>query len=725
MSATLEYPLAAASAESFRPVGNPLAGTFDSSNTSPETAILSIEGIALQNNLLPLTMLRETCSPDAERLVRKLGRVPYVADPWLPISTLGPILVMAHHNPQAGDLWGVPGFLSLRVVISAEQYQNTRKDLVARLGQMPIAQQNPLEQVQPPRFHDLGLEGTFLWLLDHYPHEPTDLTKLRSFYEGIKEKNEVLEVKHFNTIQRHLGVALQHMVAQGKLYCFNPTEAARQSFFPIPLLERHNVYPLYIGRHAVFLMSEEADCFAFEDEWLSLGSDTLKVIPVLADGGAIREAIGRSAATFDPSGVAELDSSTLTAAVDENVVDIMPEDMAQINPANPNHTPEELLQWALFTAIRCRASDLHVEKYFNLSRFRARLDGNMKTILTAPDTLLNRFVALIKNYSGMGQNRQAAQDGRFAMSVGRRRVDVRVAAVPTRREFQKLIMRFLDKQDGVRRLSDFNLSQRQLDILKRAMGRDQGLILVTGPTGSGKTTTLYALLNSVNDESVNIQTIEDPIEYEIEGINQTQTNPAHGLDFANGLRALLRADPDIILIGESRDAETANAAVNASLTGHLVLTTLHANDSLRAVSRLMSMGVEKYLLADSLALSQAQRLVRRLCGYCKKPMPAPNDLQEHMARQGVITQPLTHPIYVAQGCEECHGTGYSGRVALMELCEVTTELRDLVEEGAPMSAMRSAAFKNGFMSLYQEGLGQVIAGSTTMDEIRCLSYTAL
>lgn len=725
MSLTLDHTSPAVSAESFRPVGNPLSGTVEPGVPSPEAAIISIEGIGLQNNLLPLTMLRESCSPDAERLVRRLGRVPYVADPWLPISTLGPIIVMAHHNPRAGDLWGGPTFLTIRVVISAEQYQTTRKDLVARLGQMPIAQQNPLEHIQPPRFYELGLEGTFLWLLENYPYDPADVTKLRSFYEGLKEKNEVLDVKHFNAVQRHLGVALQHMVAQGKLYCFNPTEAARQTFFPIPLLERHNVYPLYIGRHVVFLMSEESDCYAFEDEWLSLSTDTLKVVPVLADGGAIREAIGRAAATFDPSGVAELDSSTLTAAVDENVVDIMPEDMAQVNPSNPNHTPEELLQWALFTAIRCRASDLHIEKFFNLSRFRARLDGNMKTILTAPDALLNRFVALVKNYSGMGQNRQAAQDGRFAMSVGRRRVDVRVAAVPTRREFQKLIMRFLDKADGVRRLSDFNLSQRQLDILKRAMGRDQGLILVTGPTGSGKTTTLYALLNSVNDESVNIQTIEDPIEYEIEGINQTQTNPAHGLDFANGLRALLRADPDIILIGESRDAETANAAVNASLTGHLVLTTLHANDSLRAVSRLMSMGVEKYLLADSLALSQAQRLVRRLCGYCKKPTPAPNQLQEHMAKQGVITQPLTQPIYEAQGCEECHGTGYSGRVALMELCEMTTELRDLIEEGAPMSAMRAAAFKNGFMSLYQEGLGQVIAGSTTMAEISCLSYTAV
>jgi type II secretory ATPase GspE/PulE/Tfp pilus assembly ATPase PilB-like protein len=286
-------------------------------------------------------------------------------------------------------------------------------------------------------------------------------------------------------------------------------------------------------------------------------------------------------------------------------------------------------------------------------------------------------------------------------------------------------MRFLDKQDGVKRLSDFNLSQRQIDILTRTMGRDQGLVLVTGPTGSGKTTTLYALLNSVNDEGVNIQTIEDPIEYEIEGINQTQTNNARGLDFANGLRALLRADPDIILIGESRDAETAGAAVNASLTGHLVLTTLHDNDSLRAVSRLMSMGVEKYLLADSLALSQAQRLSRRLCSYCKQPLQAPQDVQELLAKQAVITQPLTTPIYNARGCDECHGTGYAGRVALMELCEVNNELRDLIEEGAPLSAMRAAAFKNGFRSLYQEGLQQVIGGHTSLDEIKCLGYTAM
>lgn len=720
-AATLPLPGQSASAP-FSGAGATAAAPMD----ARQAAILSIEGLALQHHILPVTLMRESCSPEAERIVRKLGRVPYVADPWLPVMMFGPLLVMAHHNPRAGDTWGVPNFLTLRVLISAEQYQKTRKDLVQRFGQLPIAQQNAFEGMETPRFDEMGMEGCFEWLMEHYPYEESEITKLRGFYETQKEKNSKLGITHFNIVQRNLGVVLNHLVTRGRDFCFSATEAPRQSFFPLSLLERHNVYPLYIGKNAIFMLAEHADNYAFEDEWLSMGNAAVKIIPVLTDPAGIRDAINRAGATFDPSGV-KLDKSTLSASTsgNEGVIDIMAEDMARINPASPNHSPEELVQWALFTAIRCRASDLHLEKFYNLARFRARMDGNMKTILTAPEAQLNRFIALIKNYAGMNQNRQEAQDGRFALSIGRRRVDVRVAAVPTRREFQKIIMRFLDKADGVRRLSDFNLGQRQIDILNRAMTRDQGLILVTGPTGSGKTTTLYALLNSVNDEGVNIQTIEDPIEYEIEGINQTQTNPHHGLDFANGLRALLRADPDIILIGESRDAETAGAAVNAALTGHLVLTTLHANDSLRAVSRLMSMGVEKYLLADSLALSQAQRLVRRLCTYCKRPAAVTQEQQEMFAKQNVISQPLTTPIYIPVGCPECHGTGYAGRVALMELCEVSTELRDLIEEAAPMSAMRAAAFKNGFFSLYQEGCMQVIAGHTSLDEIKCLSYTAI
>lgn len=720
MPAVLQIPTPNAP-KSFGAASSPSAAIID----ARQSAILSIEGMALQYGMIPLTLLRESCSPEAERLVRKLGRVPYVADPWLPVTTLGPLLVMAHHNPRAGDLWGVPSFLVIRVLVTAEQYQNTRKDLVNRFGQMPISQSNEMEQLQPPRFDELGIEGTYKWLIDNYPYDESEKTKLNGFYEAQKSKSDKLEAASFNVMQRNLGVALQHLVSGGRQLALSAAEAQRQTFFPLPLLERHAVYPLYIGRHVCFMLSDTGDCYKFEDEWLSMGNAAIKIIPVLADVATIRDAINRAGATFDPSAVASMDNATLTVADDANVVEIAPEDMARVNPQNPNHSAEELVQWALFTAIRCRASDLHLEKFYNFTRFRARMDGTMKTIMTAPESQHNRFVALIKNWAGINQSRAECQDGRLALSVGRRRVDVRLAAVPTRREFQKLIMRFLDKQDGVKRLSDFNLGQRQIDILTRTMSRDQGLVLVTGPTGSGKTTTLYALLNSVNDEGVNIQTIEDPIEYEIEGINQTQTNNARGLDFANGLRALLRADPDIILIGESRDAETAGAAVNASLTGHLVLTTLHANDSLRAVTRLLAMGVEKYLLADSLALSQAQRLARRLCSYCKQPVPVTQEIQELLARQQVISQPINTPMFEARGCDECHGTGYAGRVALMELCEMNSELRDLIEEAAPMSAMRAAAFKTGFRSLYQEGLAQVIAGSTSLEEIKCLSYTAM
>ncbi|MFZ4763887.1 MAG: GspE/PulE family protein [Roseimicrobium sp.] len=690
-----------------------------------QPGVVTLEGLAVQNGLLPVKLLRDSCPPDAEKMLRRLGRMPQTAEPWLPVATIGPLMVMAHHSPRSGDFWGVPLALVVRVLIDHEQYFRTRQDLVGRCQQQALASQNPIERLEVPRFSDLGMEGAFEWLLKNYPYDAAEQTRLRGFFTDLKAKRTALTAAEYNGIQRNLGVALSYLVSNGKLLVYNAQQAPRQDTFPHHLLERHNTYPLYVGRQCVYLLSETSDNYAFEDEWLSLGNMATRMIYVTADPSAIRETIARAASSFDSASVTEVDTTKYNEVDAEDIVEISAEDMARVNPQNPDHNAEELMHWALFTSIRCRASDLHVEKFHNLCRFRARIDGSLKVILTTSDDLLPRFVALVKNYSNMSQTRQEAQDGRFSIRIGQRRLDVRVAAVPTRRDFQKVIMRFLDKRDGVRRLSDFNLGQRQLDIFNRVMHRDQGLVLVTGPTGSGKTTTLYALLNSVNEPDVNIQTIEDPIEYEVEGINQTQTNPTYDLTFANGLRALLRADPDIILIGESRDPETAQAAINASLTGHLVLTTLHANDSIRAVSRLLSMGVEKYLVADSLALSQAQRLVRRLCAYCKKPEDASQELQEHMFKQGVITAPLVQPIYLNVGCSECHGTGYSGRLALMELCETNDELRDLIEQSAPQSAMRAAALKTGFRTLYQEGLFQAIAGHTTMDEIRCLAYTAI
>ena len=684
-------------------------------------APFDIEAVAGAGGLLPVKLARSTCSIPAENLLRQLGRNPHSAEPWVPVGNMGPLLIMAHCRPDCQDFWGVPRFLVIPIVIDPSQYESVLKDLYVRVGNKPLAAENPVEAMTPPpRGGDL--KAVARWFTEHYPMTAEEREKMvRLLDENDKKPFQTLDDVKF--LPRHYGVAFMRLTTGQHAY--NPEEAPGQQMFPDTLLDKHTVYPLFCGKQAVYLLSAVASNYAFEDEWLSGGHDPVRIIPVLADPAAIRAAIARnrSKAARDTGGAVAI--GELTYSDTQQIVEIDPVDVARINPANPNNSAEQLVQWAIYRALTMRASDLHIEKFYNTARFRARIDGELVVIHSCSEEHLSRYIAMIKNWANLGQERQTCQDGRFAMRIGQRRVDCRVAAVPHRKEFQKIIMRFLDKQDGIRKLSELNLGPRQMGIIKNVMGRDQGLVLVTGPTGSGKTTTLYAFINSINEDNVNIQTIEDPIEYEIEGVNQTQTDAYHGLDFANGLRALLRADPDVILIGESRDAETAGAAINAALTGHLVLTTLHANDSLRAISRLLSMGVEPYLLADALAMSQAQRLVRRLCPYCKHPQPATQEVQDFLYYHGIITEPLRDPVYTKVGCEECNGTGYTGRIALMEIALINNEMSGLIATNAPVNELRKIAVKDGFKSLYQEGLVQVAGGNTTFDEIACLSYTSM
>ncbi|MBL9154796.1 MAG: type II/IV secretion system protein [Verrucomicrobiales bacterium] len=729
MSVTLEppvaaYPQAQPGATPTVAVPPPAAAPSFGGMDAFGAGLISLEGTAVQFGIVPVRLPRETCSVEAEATLRKLGRFPNTNAPWLPVANLGPLLIFAHHNPKTDDLWGVPACFAVKIAISSEQYEAIRKDLVMRLQSNPLPRTNPLEALRPPEIPSDAIEEAFFWLLQHYPFDQKDRDRLEMLHGEMVEKQRSLERADYDTMMPGLGVALQYLIDGPTRLCFNADEVCRQEGFSVPLLEKHNVYPLYRGDNHVYLLTPDGSNYAFEDEYLSSGNDPVEFIPVLADARQIRQAINRCGSALNAQSGIEIKTSTLSLSQNEGLVEIDPDDVSRVNPQNLNHSAEELIHWVLYTAISARASDLHLEKYYNVARFRARIDGNLKTLYTAPEEMLPRFIALIKNYSNMNQSRQEALDGRFAMAIRKRRIDVRVAAVPCRRELQKVIMRFLDKQDGLKELADLNFSRRQSAIVKRVMSRDQGLILITGPTGSGKTTTLYALINSVNEEGTNIHTIEDPIEYEIEGINQTQTDPTHGLSFSAGLRSLLRSDPDVILIGECRDEETANAAVNAALTGHLVLTTLHANDSLRAISRLLSMNVEPHLVADSIAMTQAQRLVRRLCNYCKRPYEAPADVQQMMYRQGVIQEALRDPIYMAVGCPECHGTGYRGRVALMEMLETNAEITDLIERHAPQTELRAAALRTGFQTLYQEGLVQTLAGNTTLDEIAQVSYTA-
>jgi type II secretory ATPase GspE/PulE/Tfp pilus assembly ATPase PilB-like protein len=704
-----------------------LASPGEMPATDPHAAIASLnkrdnesalEWLAGEFEIIPLRLARPACSTRAEEIFRRLARAQATDEPWMPFGTLGPLLLCAHYNPVAEDMWGIPEPFVIRTLVSESQYLELSEDLTARLTFSPLAAAEPLAFEPPPL--GSGLLSVLQWFLRVYPSsekEREELVECERTFNG----NDFRRISDFKLLPKNFGVAFTH-ISRGEPV-FNPEYAPAQTVFPDSLLEKHGVYPLHCGKNRVHLLTSERDNFAFEDEWLSTGSEEYHFTKVLADRESIAEVIARNRGR-GAQAAAEVVTGELTYSDTTNLVEIDTGEMQRLNPASIHTTPEQIVHWVLYRALAGRASDLHVEKYYNTARFRARIDGELQVIHSCPEEGLPRFISLIKNYSNMGHQRQDAQDARFAMSVGKRRIDCRVSAIPCRRDLQKLTIRFLDKQDGVKRLSELNLTPRQSNIISETMNRDQGLVLVTGPTGSGKTTSLYAFINSVNREGINIHTIEDPIEYEIEGINQTQTDPINGIDFPQGLRRLLRADPDVILIGESRDEETANAAVNAALTGHLVLTTLHANDSLRAVSRLISMGLPPYLLADALALSQAQRLVRRLCTYCKRLTPITDEMRRVFEKNRIEIPAGVTSIYAKAGCSECGDSGYSGRIALMEMCPITPDISDLIGSNAPQSQMREVAFRHGVLSLYQEGLQQVLTGHTSMEEISPLSYTS-
>jgi len=682
----------------------------------------ALEWLAGVFQILPLDTPRTACSTRAEAVFRKLATTGCEDDEaWMPLGNVGPLLICAHYNPASAALWKIPVEFLVPVLIPRSKYDALRKDIKERLDFTPLEARSAISLSEPlPRSE--GLQSVLDWMLKEYPFEEAEMKS--RLEEEIRQipANKPGDLYALKILPRSLGLALYHLSTNEP--CFNAEFAPSQNLFPEVLLEKHGVYPMFCGHNVVYLLSSDKNNFAFEDEWLSGGNAAYDFRTVLAEKEAILAVIarerGRAAASTSVAQTGDLTYSDVA-----NMVDIDLQDVQRINPASINSTPEQIIHWVLYRAITGRGSDLHIEKFYNTARFRARIDGELKVIHSCGEEMLPRFISLIKNYANMGQRRQDAQDARFSLILGKRRVDCRVSAIPCRKDLQKITIRFLDKQDGVKKFTDLNLSERQTTLFTEAMGRDQGLILVTGPTGSGKTTTLYALLNSINADNINIHTIEDPIEYEIEGMNQTQTDPHNSIGFSEGLRRLMRADPDVILIGECRDAETASAAINAALTGHLVLTTLHANDCLRAVSRLVSMGVQPYLLADSLALSQAQRLVRRLCTYCKKPAALSLEAERIFHANHIPIPPDVSAIYTKHGCPECGDTGYSGRMALMELCPSDNTLADLISHTAPQTEMRRIAIQKGMLTLYQEGLQQVLTGTTSLEEINCLSYTAI
>ncbi len=374
----------------------------------------------------------------------------------------------------------------------------------------------------------------------------------------------------------------------------------------------------------------------------------------------------------------------------------------------------ELVNQLLRRTVRASASDLHVEPYDNGLRARVRVDGMLREVMDRTDVPVRRVISRLKVMAGLDTaETRLPQDGRISLRYGGRDIDVRMSTLPGHYG-ERITLRVLDRHSSLLPLDALGLAAEQEAVLKRLAARPDGIVLSTGPTGSGKTTTLYSLLKLADQDKRNIVTVEDPIEYHLPGISQTQTNSEIGMTFAAGLRATLRQDPDVILVGEIRDGETASVAAQASLTGHLVFSSLHANNSVSAITRLRDLGLDDYLIASTLRGIMAQRLLRMLCEECKETVPLDTDGRKMFEAAG-LEPPET--VQHAVGCDACGGAAYSGRKGVFEIVEVTDEIATMVSGGASELELRKAAVPKG-ATLLAQGLELVRAGRTSLEEVR-------
>ena len=395
----------------------------------------------------------------------------------------------------------------------------------------------------------------------------------------------------------------------------------------------------------------------------------------------------------------------------------------------------QMVESIIENAIDSGVSDIHIEAMAKNVRVRYRIDGDLKTVITLPKKIASALVSRVKILSNLKiDEKRKPQDGRFRLDDLGKTIDFRVSSFPTAYG-EKVVMRILDTDAGLMKLEKLGVQGRDKEIIEKMIKEPYGIILITGPTGSGKSTTLYSMLRMINKEEVNIITLEDPIEYVLEGVNQSQMRPEIGYTFASGLRSVLRQDPDIIMVGEIRDEETAELAIHASLTGHLVLSTLHTNSAAGAVPRLIDMEVQPFLLASSLKLVMAQRLVRGICQDCKEPI---NDLDVDMQHnikkdlqsvdamvlksRGVeidVNDPSSNVVvYKGKGCPKCQGNGMKGRIGIFEAIEVTKNFSKLISKGALGADLEDEARKDGFTTMKQDGLIKVLTGLTTLEEIQ-------
>jgi general secretion pathway protein E len=509
---------------------------------------------------------------------------------------------------------------------------------------------------------------------------------------------------------------------------------------PINFARQHQLLPFAQTDSVVHVaMSNVLDLSPLDDLRALLGK---RCEAVAAPAEMVDDAINRVYERRDENALAE-------SGKDDEVEEL--QDLIDMTDEAP------VIRWVnnlFYEAVRDRASDIHIEPSDNDVTVRYRIDGNLYEVKKAHKAFLPSIIARVKIEANLNiAEKRLPQDGRITKKIKGKLVDVRVSTIPTAKG-ERIVLRLLDKEQVLLDLPDLGFSRDRLSIMEHLIRRPNGIILVTGPTGSGKTTTLYACLNKINSPDVNILTVEDPVEYELRGISQMHVQPKIGLTFASGLRAFLRQDPDVIMVGEIRDFETAEIAIHASLTGHLVFSTIHTNDAAGAVTRLVEMGVQAFLLSSSLLAAIAQRLVRRLCGKCRQPfIPTDQDLrsldldpanygppkpliagQEQSSDDADVTQVSVKPapgdlpprpvFYRATGCQACAETGYTGRIGIYELLVVDEAIRREILNNSDGKKITRTAVSRGMVSLREDGVRQVLAGRTSIEEVLAATHDA-
>jgi type IV pilus assembly protein PilB len=481
------------------------------------------------------------------------------------------------------------------------------------------------------------------------------------------------------------------------------------------IVHKYQVFPVRkVGNTLTLALSDPTVVLAIDDVQFATG---LHVIPVLASDGAIREAIDKH---YNLDSAAKIDEILKTEQqVGADALELVDRqqkvDITEFAEQAGEAPVIRFVNLILADAIRKRASDIHLEPYEKVFRVRYRIDGVLHDVMAPPKQMEAAILSRVKIMANLDiAERRLPQDGRISVKFSSKEVDLRVSSLPTIFG-EKIVMRILDKTGVVLDLVKLGFEEDDLERFRRVIQTPYGMILVTGPTGSGKSTTLYAAVSAINSADINIMTAEDPVEFNLPGVNQVQVRDDIGLSFTAALRSFLRQDPDVILVGEMRDAETAAIAIRAALTGHLVFSTLHTNDAPSTVTRLLDMGIVPFLVSSSLLMVVAQRLCRRICVECREQVEIPLSALLDVGFGPEEAEAVK--IYKGMGCANCANTGYRGRMAIHEILYVNPELQDAIVKQRPANELKEVATKHGMRTLRQAGLRKVAAGVTTLDEI--------